>query len=182
MKKRSAGALFLAMFLRAVVIILAIVIVAMGAVFVKQYLKNKSNKDVSNVDESVLIDDQEDELLTATPTEVATEAPEGGNEETASSKDLTIAVLNATDVGGLAGKWTDKLKAEGYTDVFPANYYAKSDITVICVESEGQGEDLKKYFPGSYIQVRRLDSGATDATIEGTEIFIVIGKTDTEVN
>ena len=48
MKKRSAGALFLAMFLRAVVIILAIVIVAMGAVFVKQYLKNKSNKDVSN--------------------------------------------------------------------------------------------------------------------------------------
>ncbi|MCR5293276.1 MAG: LytR C-terminal domain-containing protein [Eubacterium sp.] len=182
--KKSAGALFFSMFLRAVVVILALVIVAMSVFFARGYLKNRANKDITNVDESLLVDDQEDELLTATPNESATEASDiqdDGGSEVKSSKGLSIAVLNATEVGGLAGKWADKLKADGYTNVQAANYYAKSDITVICVEEEGQGEDLKAYFPNSYIQVQRLDSGATDAAIDGTNIFIVIGATDTEV-
>ncbi len=181
-KKKSAGALFLSMFLRAVVVLLGIVVVGMGFIYVRQYLKNKANKETVEVDESLLVDNQQDELLTAEPEEEDTEAPsDGGEAGEKSSKDLTIAILNATEVGGLAGKWVDKLKSDGYQDVVAANYYAKSDITVICVEEEGQGEDLKKYFPSAVIQVRRLDKGATDAPIDGTEIFVVIGKTDTEV-
>ena len=66
--------------------------------------------------------------------------------------------------------WADEEGTEG-----------TEDSAIEEVTEEGQGEDLKAYFPNSYIQVQRLDSGATDAAIDGTNIFIVIGATDTEV-
>lgn len=182
-KKKSMSGIFFSMFLRTVVIILAVVIVALGAALVKQSLsKSRENKmgTSSEIDESVLTEsDGEDELLGATEEGQADGQDDGTDTPSAAlSTDKKIVVLNGTATKGLAGHWKDQLAGYGYTNIDAHNYYSRLENTKILVTEEGIGEDLKQYFPNADYEVGTLTSDETDANIDGVQIFVIIGTSD----
>ena len=127
--KQSAAGLFLSFFLKATVIILGLVILAMAAYLIKASMANKSVEKEKKADNSAFEDNQTDELLEnkATNTDAllyenAEAASEEAKNDGSLSKDASIVVLNATDVPGVAGKWKDKLVEAGYTNVQAGDY------------------------------------------------------------
>ena len=188
-KKRSAAGIFFSFFFRAVVVILAIVILALSVVLIRGVIRGKKlrakNQSKTVVDESVLIEHGDpDELLTneGGTTEfvddASTEDGLGDDSNVASSENCKIVILNATDVNGLAGSWTTRLEDAGYTDVSAANSYNNYDHTSILVAEEGMGTDLLKFFPDADISVGSLTENETDAELGGVQIFIIIGESD----
>ena len=188
-KKRSAAGIFFSFFFRAVVVILAIVILALSVVLIRGVIRGKKlrakNQSKTVVDESVLTEHGDpDELLTneGGTTEfvddASTEDGLGDDSNVASSENCKIVILNATDVNGLAGSWTTRLEDAGYTDVSAANSYNNYDHTSILVAEEGMGTDLLKFFPDAVISVGSLTVNETDAELGGVQIFIIIGESD----
>ena len=179
-KKKSAAGIFFSMFLRAVVVILAIVIVALGVAIVRQVIKSGDNKNTENpsVDESILAGEDDDHLLTADGTETDTTSGDDSAATTELSTNRKIEVLNGTTTSGLAGHWRDTLKNNGYTNVDAHNYYMHLETTKIVAVSDGVGQDLLQYFPGAEYEVGTLTSNDTDAPLDGVEIFIIIGESD----
>ncbi len=95
---------------------------------------------------------------------------EEGTTEAGSSKGKAIEVSNGGTVAGLAARTAGKLKEDGYTVTGVATYNGeKNDYTRIVVKEKGMGEDLKKYFTDSRIQV---DSSMLSAE---TDIKIILG-------
>ena len=124
-KKQSAMGLFFAFFLKAVVIILGLVILAMSAFLVKTVIMAKDTENQSEEDENAFEEDQEDELLTAqefSDDELLYDDSEGAvaadGEEISTSneiaKDASIVVLNGTQTAGLAAAWKGKLEEEQF--------------------------------------------------------------------
>lgn len=93
--------------------------------------------------------------------------------EGADSKGLKIEIYNSTTINGLAARWKDCLEKDGYkiSDTDTERGYHLKDC-VIYVSKEGQGEDLKKYFPNAEIKV---------GTLTKADIRIVLGTNDKEV-
>lgn len=90
--------------------------------------------------------------------------------ETISSKDKKIEVLNGGSIGGIAGRTQDKLEADGFTVSSIGTYEGqRQQQTIIIVKEKGLGEDLKKYFIDSEIQI-----DSTEVS-KGTDIKIIIG-------
>jgi hypothetical protein len=178
MKKKSVAGLFFSMFLRTVVIILAVVIVVFGVALTKQYMSRSKTTDQENtgvIDESILTDpDDGDDLLN-----VSGDGEDGeGAGQIESSFDKKIVVLNGTDTKGLAGHWKDTLSGYGYTDIDSANYYNGAENTKILVTEDGIGQDLLQYFPSASIETGTLTSDETDAKLDGVQIIIIIGSSD----
>ncbi|WP_069998810.1 LCP family protein [Cellulosilyticum sp. I15G10I2] len=107
-------------------------------------------------------------------TEAAPSEADDNNGETSTQnepvidKTVTIEVLNATGVTGIAGKIKDTLEKQGYK-VGRIDNYSKSDLesTVIYAKDIQQAEQFKTYFKGASIQ--------TNTTI-GYDIQIIVGK------
>lgn len=92
--------------------------------------------------------------------------------ESGDSKDLTIEVSNGGGINGLAGQYTEKLKAQGYTVTAPTNYTGQQmSQTRIQVKSDGVGSDLISYFANAKVEVapKDLPSGVDIRIILGTE-------------
>lgn len=90
--------------------------------------------------------------------------------ETISSKNKNIEILNGGSIGGIAGRTKEKLEKEGFTVTSIGTYEGtRKEETIIIVEQEGMGEDLKKYFLDSNIEV---DS---EKLSNDTSIKIIIG-------
>lgn len=180
MKKQSAVGLFFSMFLRAVVIILAIVIVAFGAVFVSKVLNKDggSSKDPATTVSSNVLSDPEvkDDLLTAETTAASEETEE---ETVTESYDKNILVLNSTDVSGLAGRWCERLKGYGYANTESSDYSETLDTTKIVAVTDGDGQDLLQYFSGATYEVGTVSSGASVET-DGYDIVIILGTADSD--
>jgi hypothetical protein len=178
MKKKSVAGLFFSMFLRTVVIILAVVIVVFGVALTKQYMsrsKTANQENTGEIDESILSDpDDGDELLTASG-----DGEDGAEtEQVVSSVDKKIVVLNGTTTKGLAGHWKDTLSGYGYTNIDSANYYNGEENTRILVTEDGIGQDLLQYFTNASIETGTLTSDDTDADLDGVQIIVIIGASD----
>lgn len=90
--------------------------------------------------------------------------------ETMSSKNKKIEVLNGGFVNGIAGKTKEKLEKDGFEVSSIGTYEGeKQPHTLIIVNEDGLGEDLKKYFVDSKIRVSK------DELTDGTDIKIILG-------
>ncbi|NMA82297.1 MAG: LCP family protein, partial [Epulopiscium sp.] len=76
-------------------------------------------------------------------------------ENTISSKECNIEVLNGGSVGGLATKTQKKLEDEGYHVASIGNYEReRQNQTRIIVRTQGMGEDLKSFFNDTEVLVQ----------------------------
>lgn len=73
---------------------------------------------------------------------------------TKSSQEYSIQVLNGGNVGGLATRTQKKLQEEGYQVSSIGTYkQERQDSTRIIVKEKGMGEDLKKFFVETKVEV-----------------------------
>ena len=86
---------------------------------------------------------------------------------------LNIEVANGSNTDGLAAKNKSKLEADGYTVTGVLNYTGeKTENTRIYVRKDGQGKDLKNYYPDCTIETN------TDLLGENTDILIILGTNE----
>lgn len=179
-KKETVASLFLAMFLRATVIITGLMIVVFSVVYVVKLFERGNKNDAKSTSASSEIEDTGvDELLGNTAT---VEATEGGNEATteASLVDATsskIAVLNSTEITGLAGAWCENLNAKGYADCTPSDFSEPYTNTRIVAKLDGVGKELVSYFAGATYEVGTLTTGSEEDLTQ-YDIVIIIGTSD----
>ncbi len=186
-KKQSAVGIFFSFFLKAVVIILGLVILAMSAYLVKELISMKNNETEAKADDSAFEDDQEDDLLTNASDgdavlfetdEETTEAAET-TDTAALSKDASIVVLNATETAGLAAVWKETLEVQGYTNVQVGNYTnGILDTSKIVVVEEGTGSALQQILPNAKMETLPADQVSCDISTEGVQAFLIIGNAD----
>ena len=171
-KKQSATGLFFSMFLRSVVVILAIVIVCLIFALVRSVIHGKSTAATERDTRAIVTENQTDPLLTAEKTEATTETPQ------ASDYGIKIAVLNGTETGGLAGAWKQKLEEAGYTAVDAGNYKSVTANTKLYYNNKDVGQELISYFPGATVETEMLKEEETDVVISTHDVLIVIGTND----
>ncbi len=186
--KNNAAGLFFAFFLKAIVIILGLVILAMGVYLVKQVLSQKKTKAETESDDSAFIDDQTDELMFATGNDADKEDVlfEGKDEEGqdgAGANDIgfedKIVVLNATDAVGLAAAWKEKLEGAGFKNVQTGNYLnGVMDNSKIVVAEEGKGGNLAQYLPNAKMESLPPDQISMDAPSDDVKAVFIIGNSD----
>ncbi|MCR5631943.1 MAG: LytR C-terminal domain-containing protein [Eubacterium sp.] len=186
-KKQSAMGIFFSFFLKAVVIILGLVILAMSAFLVKELISMKNNETEAKADDSAFEDDQEDDLLTNASDgdavlfetdEETTEAAET-TDTAALPKDASIVVLNATETAGLAAVWKETLEVQGYTNVQVGNYTnGILDTSKIVVVEEGTGSALQQILPNAKMETLPADQVSCDISTEGVQAFLIIGNAD----
>ena len=188
-KKQSAVGIFFSFFLKAVVIILGLVILAMSAYLVKELISMKSNETEAKADDSAFEDDQEDDLLNnasesdadAVLFETDEESTEAAEESgtAALPKDASIVVLNATETAGLAAVWKETLEVQGYTNVQVGNYTnGVLDTSKIVVVEEGTGSALQEILPNAKMETLPADQVSCDISTEGVQAFLIIGNAD----
>jgi len=174
-KKQSATGLFFSMFLRAIVVILAIVIVCLVVALIRSLVHNKGkNTDDTGTGAVVASTDiQDDPLITAKATEAVTEKPAPADV----NHGIKIVVLNGTSTNGVAGAWKEKLNNEGYTSVEAANYSGSTGKSLIYRKTNGAGTELDAYLKEPQV-IENFDSANTDADISDADVIIVIGSND----
>ena len=187
-KKRSAFGIFCSFFLKAMVIILGLVILAMGTYLAWHAIKYSAQDDVELSEEEALMDGGKDDLMTSTKTDAELLYDNGDDASLyttdesgeAISYDDYIIVLNATETAGLAGAWRDKLAEAGYTNVVAANYLDGylDRSKIIAVEGVNLAT-IRNLMNDPEAENGTVDSVSTDAeTIEGVKAFIIIGRND----
>ena len=185
-KKQSAMGLFFAFFLKAVVIILGLVILAMSAFLVKTVIMAKDTESQSEADENAFEEDQEDELLTSQEfsddellyDDSQAEVGADGEEISTSNeiaKDASIVVLNGTQTAGLAAAWKEKLAEQGFTNIQTGNYLNGTLETSKLVTSDETLSALQGGPEGVEIEVASSDSVATDVPPEGVVVYLLVG-------
>ena len=105
-KKQTAVGLFFSFFLKAIVIILGLVILAMSAFLIKAVISTKQSESDEISEGDAFEDDQSDELLTAEATEddavlfedESAQGEDAGAIKSEIAMDASIVVLNATDL------------------------------------------------------------------------------------
>lgn len=189
-------------FLRTLVIVLGITIVFFAGFFIVKVATgggntNNQSKVDNTLDEEQLQQQLDAENATAegndsseagdstadTGTEPATEGGGATDPAATDSKTLKIAVLNSTGTKGLAGAWVEKLKAQGYTNIYAGNYkVGQLAASKIIAVADGTGSDLVSFFSGAALETGNLTSGfnLSDSTVSTTDIdlFIIIGTDD----
>ncbi len=189
--KRKMGSVFLTMFLRTVVIILFLVIVAMGVLLGMQIRQAKKNKKATEARKSASQngggdEKQVDELFTADTSsgevvESDTEAAGDPNGQTPSDDtnyDLSLAVLNGTYTEGLAGAWRDRLSSYGYTNLQVGNYSESASQTTVYIVDESVTTGLTKVFPNGVFIYGTIDGETTDLDLSGIQAILIIGDSD----
>ncbi len=188
MKKQSMVGLFFSMFLRATVIILAIVIVVFGVVFISKVMqKDEGDKTPATTASPNVLTEAEghDELLYTDPSQtteyiVADDTTAATVEEIVMSYDASILVLNSTDEIGLAGRWCDTLNGFGYSNTSASDYYTPQETTRVISTTPGLGEDLVDYFNGASYEIGTVTTGSSEST-DGYDIVIIIGIADSNL-
>ena len=187
-KKRSEFGIFCSFFLKAMVIILGLVILAMGTYLAWHAIKYSTQDEAELSEEEALMDGGKDDLMTSTKTDAELHYDNGEDEGLfttdesgeAISYDDYIIVLNATETAGLAGAWRDKLIENGYTNVVAANYLDGylDRSRIIAVEGVNLAT-IRNLMNDPEAENGTVDSVSTDAeTTEGVKAFIIIGRND----
>lgn len=177
-------------FLRTLVIVLGLTIVFFAGFFLIKVATgggntNNQSKVENTMDEEQLQQQLDAENATADATSEAGDSTTEGGTQTpaADSKALKIVVLNSTGTKGLAGAWVEKLKGQGFTNIYAGNYkVGQLAASKIIAVAEGTGTDLVSYFNGAALETGNLTSGfnLSDSTVSTTDIdlFIIIGTDD----
>ncbi len=177
-------------FLRTLVIVLGLTIVFFAGFFLIKVATgggntNNQSKVDNTMDEEQLQQQLDAENATADDTSEAGDSTTEGGTQTpaADSKALKIVVLNSTGTKGLAGAWVEKLKGQGFTNIYAGNYkVGQLAASKIIAVAEGTGTDLVSYFNGAALETGNLTSGfnLSDSTVSTTDIdlFIIIGTDD----
>ena len=117
--------LFLETMLRAVVIILAVGIVVIGALLIKTLVKNNSLKDSkkTTTGKEIVTEAEDENDPTFNNGDDENSGSDGADETGAvASTDAKILVINATGTSGVAGAWKTALEGKGYTSVEVGTY------------------------------------------------------------
>ncbi len=185
-KKQNAVGIFFSFFLKAIVIILGLVILAMGAYLLKYTLTIEENKEEEKtVDDSVLINENaEDALASATDPDGYDELLFDGETETQDATGTIglnyedkIVVLNGTETKGLAGAWKERFEAAGFTNVEAGNCFSTSvETSKIVVTEEGTGGNLDTVIEDVPIEYGSADTVECDVSKDGVKAFVIIGK------
>lgn len=94
-----------------------------------------------------------------------------GNNDSLSAPVLkNIIILNSTDTSGVAAKWSDTMKEQGYEVKEIGNYSPTLDKTRIVVKEDGQGEEFLDYFTDAELHTGKVP--------EGADAQIIIGSSD----
>ena len=172
--------LFLETMLRAVVIILAVGIVVMGALLIKTLVKNNSLKDSKKTTTGKeIVTEAEDE---DDPTFNNGDDENNGADETGAvaSTDAKILVINATGTSGVAGAWKTALEGKGYTSVEVGTYNQSAIATSkVCVSGSYDGADLAAEFSSPEMStIDTLSASDFDVPIDGYDIIVIVGTSD----
>ncbi len=186
-QKNNAASIFLSFFLKAIVIILGLVILAMSVYLVKQLISNKNMKTEKESDESVFVDDQKDDLMVSSAGEAEKEKvlfekdddKQDGSGTVEIGFEDSIVVLNATETAGLAAAWKEKLEEAGFKNVQTGNYLnGYLDSSKIVVAKEGSGGNLKNFLPNAKMESLSPDEIAMDASPGDAKAVLIIGNSD----
>lgn len=189
MKKQSAVSLFFSMFLRATVIILAIVIVVFGGVLATKIAKNKKEKgkDVVVSDNVLTEAEARDDLLynttEATGENPDTQVSEDGQTtgtEPITATDKRILVLNSTETLGLAGRWCQRLNDNGYANTAASDFAIAQTTTRVISRNDGIGKELVSFFAGASYEVG-IGEEIQNGTLEDVSVYdivIIVGSND----
>ena len=169
--------LFLETMLRALVIILAIGIVIMGALLIKTLVKNNSLKDskkTTNGKEIVTEAGDEND-----PTFKNGDGENSGSDDSdesasVASTDAKILVINAT------GTRKTALEGKGYTSVEVGTYTQSAIATSkVCVSGSYDGADLAAELTSPEMStVDSVSASDCDVSIDGYDIIVIIGTSD----
>lgn len=192
MDKKTMLKVFGEAFLRSFVVMMAVAIVGFAIFFIAR-VKADDKQVAENTTEAVTTEEPTTEEMTteevtteeSTTEEMTTEEPTTEVQEIPST-DKKIIVLNSTSVAGLAKGWANKLSGSGFANVVTGNYTASAGAqTTIYVSEEGMGNDLVSYFTDAVIQVGMPESASFSpspgVSVDGVEVYIVIGSNDTTV-
>ena len=142
--------LFLETMLRAVVIILAVGIVVIGALLIKTLVKNNSLKDSkkTTTGKEIVTEAEDENDPTFNNGDDENSGSDGADETGAvASTDAKILVINATGTSGVAGAWKTALEGKGYTSVEVGTYNQSAIATSkVCVSGSYDGADLAAEF------------------------------------
>lgn len=90
-------------------------------------------------------------------------------------KEAYIAVVNGTDMAGVAADWKAYLEGKGFTHVYTGSTAGGNTATVIYAEDTALSEALLEYFPEARTQAG-MPSEGIDISLEGTDACIVVGS------
>lgn len=170
---KKAMRLFGEVFLKTIIVILGMAIVAFVIFFMIQKFggskkSNNTEEPSSITTETLPTDATSEEPVTEEPT-----SEEPATVEQISSVGHPIEVLNSTEVAGVAAGWQEKLNNAGFTVSQIGNYEVETlTNSKIIVTQDGMGMDLLEYFPNASIEVGTIDSGA--------EIQVIVGTSDVQ--
>ena len=170
--------LFLETMLRAVVIILAVGIVVIGALLIKTLVKNNSLKDSKKTTTGKeIVTEAEDEN---DPTFNNGDDENSGSDGADESTDAKILVINATGTSGVAGAWKTALEGKGYTSVEVGTYNQSAIATSkVCVSGSYDGADLAAEFSSPEMSTTdTLSASDFDVPIDGYDIIVIVGTSD----
>lgn len=187
-KKQTAVGLFFSFFLKAIVIILGLVILAMSAFLIKAVISTKQSESDEISEGDAFEDDQNDELLTAEATSddaVLFEDDAAGGEAAAVIKseiamDASIVVLNATETAGLAAAWRDKLTEAGFTNLQTGNYTGGTLDTskIVMLSEELSADTIQGLVTNATFEVGTSEDVPCDVSSEGVVAYVIIGGSD----
>ena len=154
--------LFLETMLRAVVIILAVGIVVMGALLIKTLVKNNSLKDSkkTTTGKEIVTEAEDENDPTFNNGDDENSGSDGSGETGAvASTDAKILVINATGTSGVAGAWKTALE--------------------VCVSGSYDGADLAAEFSSPEMSTTdTLSASDFDVPIDGYDIIVIVGTSD----
>ncbi|MBO4591795.1 MAG: LytR C-terminal domain-containing protein [Eubacterium sp.] len=184
-KKDSTIGMFFSFFLKATVIILGLVILAMSVYLVKQVILQKNSEAENKSDEAVFEDDQKDELMMSSVGDAEVLLYDNEDDKLDGSGkgdigfDAKIIVLNATETEGLAGAWKGKLEEQGFKNVEVGNYTdGVLESSKIVVTTEKTGGNLQQYLPEAAMETMSADQVPSDVSGDGIAAFFIIGNSD----
>ena len=184
-KKDSTIGMFFSFFLKATVIILGLVILAMSVYLVKQVILQKNSEAENKSDEAVFEDDQKDELMMSSAGDAEVLLYDNEDDKLDGSGkgdigfDAKIIVLNATETEGLAGAWKGKLEEQGFKNVEVGNYTdGVLESSKIVVTTEKTGGNLQQYLPEAAMETMSADQVPSDVSGDGIAAFFIIGNSD----
>lgn len=187
--KSRAGAFFTA-FLKTIVIVCGILVLALAAVFARNLYRVSQEKSTEKVtDDSVFTDTQTDDLITADVTESSPTDTSEASTEDQTDYGISILVLNGTNTAGAAGAVRTKLEDAGFTSVSVGDYNPVDGATVpttrILTKSGQSADGLKAYLADATVEEGTVDSSLTigedggPANTEGADIIVLVGENET---
>ena len=182
--------------LKILLYILTVLVLLGGITYLVKYTKQKQNDFVEQIkalNEDELAAQQTEKAIMTETTVVTEQEQSSSNAEseaeseseniTEKIRDKHILVLNRSGKDGIAARWKEKLKSEGYQNVSIASYPgAAIEQTIIYAKDKAEITELEELFSNPEVTGEKFTADISDeeSNLEDVEIYIVIGTIDSE--